>query len=152
MNPLRETIWENSDFRLRFFQSSLADSLPSASAVTCSSTQPALKLAEKNTRSFSSTTGCAHLGHLLFAHAYFHRAVPSLGSYPATLAALIDRTCRLPPSVTRVGELKLASSSPARQAGVPSSQRNASTVEPLVMPPVTITRSSTTSGEEHLPK
>src|SRR6266446_3575747 len=147
MNPLRETIWENSDFRLRFFQSSLADSLPCASAVTCSNTHPALKLAEKKTRSFSSTTGWAHLGHLLFAQPYFQSTVPSLGSYPATLAALTDRICRLPPSVTKVGELKLASSSPARQAGAPSWLRNASTVEPLVMPPVTITRSSNTSGE-----
>src|SRR6266581_5158959 len=113
MNPSRETIWENSDLRLRFFQSSLADSLPCASAVTCKRTQPAPKLAEKNTRSFSSATGCAHFGHLLFAHAYFQRTAPSFGSYPETLAALIDRICRLPPSVSRTGELKLASSSPA---------------------------------------
>src|SRR2546422_7489674 len=143
---------ENSDFMLRFFQTSATERLPSAPALSCNSTQPALKLADRNTRSPSSTTGCVHLGHLLFAQAYSQRMRPSFGSCPLTLAALTERICRLPPRVAKAGELKLASSLPARHAGVPSLQWNAKSVELFVMPPVTTTRSSTTSGDELLPK
>src|SRR2546425_299089 len=77
MNPSRATMFENSDFMLRFFQTSATERLPSVPAFTCNSTQPALKLAARNTRSPSSTTGCAHLGHLLFAQAYSQRMRPS---------------------------------------------------------------------------
>src|SRR2546430_15108246 len=152
MNPPCATMLENSDFMLRFFQTWATESWPSAPVFTCNSTQPALKLADRNTRSPSSTTGCALLGHLLFAQAYSQRMCPSFESWPVTLAAFTERICRLPPSVTRVGELKLASSLPARHASEPSSRRKASKVELFVMPPVTTTRSSTISGEEHFPK
>src|SRR2546427_2412535 len=122
MYPSRATMFENSDFMLRFFQTSATERLPSARAVTCNSTQPALKLADRKTRSPSSTSGCAHLGHLLFAQAYSQRMRPSFGSCPLTLAALTERICRLPASLTRAGELKLASSLPARHARTPSLQ------------------------------
>src|SRR5712664_692961 len=152
MKPSRATTLENSDFRLRFFQSSATEKLPSAAVLICKSAQPALKLAATKTRSPSSTTGCAHLGHLAVAQGYSQRVRPSFGSCPVTLAPLMERICRRPARVTSVGELKLAWSLPTRQAGAPSSRRNASKLDEFVMPPVTTTRSSTKSGDEHLPK
>src|SRR5258708_4540240 len=140
MNPPRVTMLENSDFRFRFFQTSPTEKRPSAPDFTCNRTQPALKLADTNTRSPSSTTVCAHVGHLSMAHLYTQRMGPSLGSWPVTLGALTERICRVTARVTRVGELKLALSWPARHADEPSSRRKASKVEPLVMPPVTTTR------------
>src|SRR6266545_6235061 len=118
-NPPRATMLENSDFMLRFFQTSVAEKLPLLPTFTCNNTQPALKLADTNTRSPASTTGWAHLGHLSLAHGYSQRICPSFGSCAVTLAALTESICRLPPSVTRAGELKLALSLPARQAGDP---------------------------------
>src|SRR5438046_9543085 len=110
---------ENSDFMLRFFQTSATERLPSAPVFTCNSTQPALKLADRNTRSPSSTTGCAHLGHCLFAQAYSQRMRPSLGSCPLTLAALTERLCRRLTRGAIAGDLKLAASVPAGHAGEP---------------------------------
>src|SRR5438552_17866994 len=103
---------ENSDFMLRFFQTSATERLPSAPVFTCNSTQPALKLADRNTRSPSTTTGCAHLGHLLFAQAYSQRICPSFGSWPVTLAAFNERITCLLPSVTQMVNIKLTSQSP----------------------------------------
>src|SRR5216117_3652673 len=152
MNPSRVTMLENSDFIFRFFQTSATEQWPSAAAFTCKSTQPALKLAERKILSPPSTTGWAHLGHLSVPQAYSQRSCPSFGECPVTLAALIDRICRQPARVTRAGELKLALWLPACHTREPSLRRKASNVERFVMPPVTTTRSSTTSGDELLPK
>src|SRR2546428_3186042 len=113
---------ENSDLRLRFFQSSATEKVPSTAVLVCKSSQPALKLAATKTRSPSITTGWAHLGHLAVAHGYSQSTRPSFGSCPVTLAPLIERICRRPASVTSVGELKLAWSLPTRQASAPPSR------------------------------
>src|SRR5437667_4765308 len=152
MKPCRATMLEKSDFKLRFFQSSATEKLPWDALLICKSAQPALKLAATKMRSPSRTTGWAHLGHLAVAQGYSQRVRPSFGSWPVTLAPLMERICRRPARVTSAGELKLAWSLPTRQAGAPSSRRNAIRLHELVMPPVTTTRSSTKRGDEHLPK
>src|SRR5439155_25692527 len=133
---------EKSDFRLRFFQSSATEKLPSDALLICKRTQPALKLAATKMRSPSRRTGWAHLGHLAVAQGYSQRVRPSFGSWPVTLAPLMERIWRRPASVTSVGELKLAWSLPMRQAGAPSSRRKAGKRDEWVMQPVTMTTRS----------
>src|SRR5438067_152723 len=140
MKPSRATMLEKSDFRLRFFQSSATEKLPLDAVLICKRAQPALKLAATKMRSPSRRTGWAHLGHLAVAQGYSQRVRPSFGSWPVTLAPLMERIWRRPARVANMGELKLAWSFPMRQAGAPSSRRKASKVEELVMPPVTTTR------------
>src|SRR5260221_11649610 len=102
--PSRTTTLENCVFSLRFFQTSVADNFPPASAFTCKSTLPSPKPADNSTRSPSSVSGCAHRGPHPF-QLYCHWTCPSAGLCAVRLVALSDNTSHWPQSVATVGEL-----------------------------------------------